>query len=112
LKPLLNETVAGVLVQHPNYWGILEDVSALSVDVHAAGAKLIVYGHPLAMTVLKSPRALGADIAVGEAQSLGLALSYGGPYLGYMATTNDLVRRLPGRIVGQTVDTDGKRALF
>jgi glycine dehydrogenase subunit 1 len=110
LKPLLNETVAGVLVQHPNYFGILEDVGALSVDVHAAGAKLIVYGHPLAMTVLKSPRALGADIAVGEAQSLGLALSYGGPYLGYMATTSDLVRRLPGRIVGQTVDTDGKRA--
>lgn len=110
LKPLLNEAVAGVLVQHPNYFGILEDVGAFSVDVHAAGAKLIVYGHPLAMTVLKSPRALGADIAVGEAQSLGLALSYGGPYLGYMATTNDLVRRLPGRIVGQTVDTDGKRA--
>lgn len=110
LKPLLNETIAGVMVQHPNYFGILEDVGSLSVDIHAAGAKLIVYGHPLAMTVLKSPRALGADIAVGEAQSLGLSLSYGGPYLGYMATTNDLVRRLPGRIVGQTVDTDGKRA--
>jgi glycine dehydrogenase subunit 1 len=110
LKPLLNETIAGVLVQHPNYWGVLEDVGSLSVDIHAAGAKLIVYGHPLTMTVLKSPRALGADIAVGEAQSLGLSLSYGGPYLGYMATTNDLVRRLPGRIVGQTVDTDGKRA--
>ena len=110
LKPFLNDSIAGVLVQHPNYWGILEDVGTLSVDVHAAGAKLIVYGHPLAMTVLKSPRALGADIAVGEAQSLGLALSYGGPYLGYMASTADLVRRLPGRIVGQTVDTEGKRA--
>lgn len=110
LKPLLNDTIAGVLVQHPNYWGILEDVGGMAADIHAAGAKLIVYGHPLAMTVLKSPRALGADIAVGEAQSLGLSLAYGGPYLGYMASTNDLIRRLPGRIVGQTVDTDGQRA--
>jgi len=60
--------------------------------------------------MLKSPRACGADIAVGEAQPLGLSMAYGGPYLGYMATTNELIRRLPGRIVGQTVDTQGRRA--
>ncbi len=110
LQAHLNDTVAALLIQQPNYLGCLENVADLAQIVHTAGAKLIVYAHPLALTMLKSPRACGADIAVGEAQPLGLSMAYGGPYLGYMATTTELIRRLPGRIVGQTVDTQGRRA--
>ena len=110
LKASLNDNTAALLIAQPNYLGCLEKVDELSHLVHDAGAKLIVYAHPLTLAYLKSPRAQGADIAVGEAQSLGLAMAYGGPYLGYMAATNELVRRLPGRIVGQTLDTQGRRA--
>jgi len=110
LKPYLNENTAALLVAQPNYLGCLEKIDELSKTVHEAGAKLIVYAHPLTLAYLKSPRALGADIAVGEAQSLGLSLAFGGPYLGYMAATSELVRKLPGRIVGQTLDTQGRRA--
>jgi len=110
LKALLNQNTAALLIANPNYLGCLEKVSELATEVHQVGAKLIVYSNPLTLAYLKSPRALGADIAVGEAQSLGLALAYGGPYLGYMATTSELIRRLPGRIVGETLDTQGRRA--
>lgn len=110
LKAVLDDKTAALMIAQPNYFGCLEKVDELAKLVHEAGAKLIVYAHPLTLAYLKSPRAQGADIAVGEAQSLGLALAYGGPYLGYMATTNELVRRLPGRIVGQTLDTEGKRS--
>jgi glycine dehydrogenase subunit 1 len=110
LKQHLNENTAALLVAQPNYLGCLEKIDELSKTVHEAGAKLIVYAHPLTLAYLKSPRALGADIAVGEAQSLGLSLAFGGPYLGYMAATSELVRKLPGRIVGQTLDTQGRRA--
>ncbi len=110
LKSKLNASVAGVFVQHPNYFGQLEAVDDLSSLIHQAGAKLIAVVNPLSLGLLKSPRAWGADIAVGEAQVLGIPLSYGGPYLGFMAASADLVRRLPGRIVGQTLDTQGRRA--
>jgi len=110
LKTLLTPETACLVIQQPNFFGILEDVETLAKLVHDAGGKVIVVANPMTLGVLKSPREQGADIACGEAQPLGMPMSFGGPYLGYMATTMDLVRRLPGRIVGQTVDLDGKRA--
>ncbi|HAO60419.1 MAG TPA: aminomethyl-transferring glycine dehydrogenase subunit GcvPA [Erysipelotrichaceae bacterium] len=110
LKSLLTNETACIVLQQPNYFGILEDVEGLAKLAHEAGAKVIVSANPMTLGVLKTPREQGADIAVGEAQPLGLPMSFGGPYLGYMATTTDMVRRLPGRIVGQTLDLDGKRA--
>lgn len=110
LNAKLTPQVAGVFVQHPNYWGHLESVDAISADAHRVGAKVIAIVNPMTLGVLKSPRALGADIAVGEAQPLGIPLSYGGPYLGFMAASAELVRRIPGRICGQTMDKNGQRA--
>lgn len=110
LKNNLSEDLACVVVQHPNYFGILEDTQAISDIVHTSKAKMIVSVNPISLALFKEPRAYGADIAVGEAQPLGLNIAFGGPYLGFMCTTNDMVRKLPGRIVGQTLDLDGKRA--
>ena len=110
LKDHLTEDLACVVIQHPNYFGILEDTQAISDVVHSTKAKMIVSVNPISLAVFKEPRAYGADIAVGEAQPLGLNIAFGGPYLGFMATTSDMVRKLPGRIVGQTLDLDGKRA--
>lgn len=110
LTGLLDETTACVYVQQPNFFGQLEDLPALAAQVHAAGARLIVGGNPAALGVLESPGACGADIAVGEGQPLGLPLSWGGPYLGFMAASQSLMRRLPGRIVGETRDSRGERA--
>lgn len=110
LKELLGEDSACVYVQQPNFYGLIEPCDALAEAVHAAGAKLILGVDPAALGVLKSPREWGADIAVGEGQPLGMPLSWGGPYLGFMATTAGLMRSLPGRIVGQTTDSQGERA--
>jgi glycine dehydrogenase subunit 1 len=110
LKDNLSEDLACVVVQHPNYFGILEDTQAISDVVHTTKAKMVVSVNPISLAIFKEPRAYGADIAVGEAQPLGLNIAFGGPYLGFMTTTNDMVRKLPGRIVGQTLDLDGKRA--
>lgn len=110
LKTKLNDQVAGVFIQNPNYFGLIEKLDELSVDCHQVGAKVIAIVHPTTLAYLKSPRAQGADIAVGEAQSLGIPLSFGGPYLGFMAASSELTRRIPGRIVGQTLDLEGKRA--
>ena len=110
LKDNLSDDLACVVVQHPNYFGILEDTQAISDVVHTSKAKMIVSVNPISLAVFKEPRAYGADIAVGEAQPLGLNIAFGGPYLGFMATTSEMVRKLPGRIVGQTLDLDGKRA--
>ena len=110
LKDNLSDDLACVVVQHPNYFGILEDTQAISDVVHSSKAKMIVSVNPISLAVFKEPRAYGADIAVGEAQPLGLNIAFGGPYLGFMATTSEMVRKLPGRIVGQTLDLDGKRA--
>lgn len=110
LKSKCAEHCAALFIQHPNYFGLLEDVMDISQVVHSSGAKLVQYTNPMTLGYLKSPRANGVDIAIGEAQPLGIPMSYGGPFLGFMAASADLVRRLPGRIVGQTVDENGKRA--
>ena len=107
LTSLIDEKVAGVYLEQPNYYGLLEEVEAISEIVHQHKIKLIVGAEPISLGILKSPRELGADIAVGELQPLGIELSFGGPYGGYMATTKELMRKLPGRIVGQTQDRHG-----
>ncbi len=109
LKAELNGSTAGVIVQSPNYFGVIEDVPAIAELVHAAGAKLVVSVNPVAAALLRTPGECGADVAVGDGQPLGMPLSFGGPYLGFMACRKDLVRRLPGRIVGQTSDSAGRR---
>ena len=110
LKEMLTPDVASVYVQQPNFYGQFEDADAIGEAVHAAGAMYIMGCNPIALGIMKTPKACGADIAVGEAQPLGMPLSYGGPYLGYMATTTKHMRKLPGRIVGETVDAKGERA--
>ncbi len=107
-RPEVGPDVACVVVQHPNRYGILEPVRELFGAAHDGGAVAIQVFDPLSLGVLAPPGELGADIAVAEGQSLGNHLAFGGPYLGVMATRMDLVRRLPGRIVGRTVDVDGR----
>ncbi|SDY81727.1 glycine dehydrogenase (decarboxylating) alpha subunit [Proteiniborus ethanoligenes] len=110
LKSLVDKNTAGVIVQSPNFFGIIEDVTEVEKIVHENKANFIMYVDPISLGILKTPRDLGADIVVGEGQSLGNRLNYGGPYLGFLAASSKLVRKLPGRIVGQSIDTDGKRA--
>ncbi len=110
LKEMLTADVASVYVQQPNFNGLFEDAEAIAEAVHANGSLYILGCNPIALGIMKTPREQGADIAVGEAQPLGMPLSYGGPYLGYMATTAKHMRKLPGRIVGETVDAEGERA--
>ena len=104
------KTSACLYIQSPNFFGQIEDVQQAAEAVHAVGAKLIMGCNPIALGLYKTPAELGADIAVGEGQPLGMPLSFGGPYLGFMATTKTMMRKLPGRIVGETTDVDGKRA--
>ncbi len=104
------DDVSGVFVQNPNYLGIVEDVEAASEAAHGVGALCVAVCDPVSLAVLEAPGTLGADVAVGEAQSLGMPLLFGGPYAGYMATKQEFVRQLPGRICGETVDTEGKLA--
>jgi glycine dehydrogenase subunit 1 len=100
---------ACVLLQHPNFFGCLEDVAAIAKIAHEAGALLVQSFDPISLGLLKRPGDLGADVAVAEGQSLGTPLLFGGPYLGIMACKERFVRRLPGRIAGQTVDRRGRR---
>ena len=100
---------ACVMVQHPNFFGCLEDVPALAKIAHDAGALLVQSFDPISLGLLKRPAELGADVAIAEGQSLGTPMLYGGPYLGIMACKEQFVRRLPGRIAGQTVDRRGRR---
>jgi glycine dehydrogenase subunit 1 len=109
LRAAAGDDTAAVVVQQPNFFGGLEDVAAAAEVAHAAGALLVVVADPLTLGVLEAPGRLGADIAVGEAQSFGGAMNFGGPGLGYMAVAQALMRRIPGRLVGQTVDAEGKR---
>jgi len=99
-----------VLVQYPNYLGCLDDVAAARAAADRAGALLLVAFDPVAAALLRAPGSYGADVAVGEGQPLGTPLSFGGPYLGLFACRTEHVRRLPGRLVGETVDADGRRA--
>ena len=100
---------ACVLVQSPNCYGFIEDVAAIVEVAHAAKAKVIMSANPISLGLLKTPGELGVDVAVAEGQPLGLPLSFGGPYLGIMCCTKAMMRKLPGRIVGQTQDANGKR---
>ncbi len=110
LKEMLTADVASFYLQQPNFYGQFEEAEAIGAMVHAAGAQYIMGCNPIALAITKTPAQCGADVAVGEAQPLGMPLSYGGPYLGYMAATTKMMRKLPGRIVGQTVDNKGERA--
>lgn len=111
LPQLLTEGgVAGIVVQQPNCYGIVEDFSGVADVCHAHKALFIINSIAADLALLKTPGEWGADIAVGEAQSLGLPMQWGGPYIGYMCTTEKHMRKMPGRIVGQTTDEDGRRA--
>ena len=108
LKAHIDKTTACVYIQHPNYYGNLEDAQAIGEVTHEAGAKYIMGVNPISLGVLKTPREYGADVAVGDGQPLGLSLAFGGPYLGFMAAVGSMTRKLPGRIVGQTTEHNGK----
>jgi glycine dehydrogenase subunit 1 len=105
----LDDQTAAVIFQNPNFFGAVDDHSDVVEKVHKFGALAIASVYPVSLGMLKTPQEMGFDIATGEGQSLGIPLSFGGPYLGFMAASSRLVRQLPGRIVGATVDSDGKR---
>ncbi|MBP2644955.1 MAG: glycine dehydrogenase (decarboxylating) subunit 1 [Firmicutes bacterium] len=106
---LIDETTAAIIVQSPNFLGNIENLKEIGRIAHAKGAFLIASVDPISLGVLEAPGVLGADIVVGEGQSLGLGLNFGGPYLGFFATTEKFMRKMPGRIVGQTTDNRGNR---
>jgi glycine dehydrogenase subunit 1 len=106
----LDDQTAAIIVQNPNFFGCIEDFSDLAEVAHEKGALLVVSCYPIALGILKTPGAMGADIVTGEGQSLGMPMSFGGPYLGYMASRKQYVRKMPGRIAGETVDREGRRA--
>lgn len=108
LDKMADVNTAAVILQSPNFFGAVEDIAAAARIAHKNGAKLIVSCNPVSLALLESPGALGADIAVGEGQSLGSPLSFGGPYIGFFAVKKELMRRMPGRIVGKTTDKNGK----
>ena len=110
LNAKLNQDVASVIVQTPNFFGVVEDFSEIEKNVHRNGALLIVVGNLLSFAKFKSPGEWNADIACGDAQVFGNKLNFGGPYLGYIAVKKTLMRKLPGRIVGMTVDKDDKKS--
>ena len=106
----LPDDVSGVFVQNPNYFGLVEDIRAASEAAHGVGALCVAVCDPISLAVLEAPGNLGADVAVGETQPMGMPLLFGGPYAGYMATRGEYVRQLPGRICGETVDREGRLA--
>lgn len=110
LESMLDDSVACVYIQQPNFYGMLEDGEKAGEIAHGKGAKYIMGVNPIAASILKTPAECQADIAVGEGQPLGMPLSFGGPYLGFMAATQAMTRKLPGRIVGETKDASGNRA--
>ena len=105
----LDEDVSAVIVQQPNFFGVVEDLEPIAAAAHAVGALLICACDPLPLALLRSPGECGADIAVGEGQSLGNRLDFGGPSFGFFAASQALMRRVPGRIAGQAHDVDGRR---
>ena len=111
LLAAIDDETAAVVLQHPNFLGILETNAAdIAERVHQHKGLLIMVVDPISLGLLLPPGKLGADLVVGEGQSLGMPLSFGGPYLGFLAATKKLMRRVPGRLVGQTVDAEGVRA--
>ncbi len=109
LISLVDEETSLVVVQYPDFFGRIFDLSRLADEVHGKGAMLAVVANPTALGLLKTPGEFGADIVIGEGQPLGIPLSYGGPYLGFFATKKDYVRKIAGRLVGETVDAKGNR---
>jgi glycine dehydrogenase subunit 1 len=109
IKSLLDETVSALVMQTPNYFGIAQDSTELFALAKSKGITNIAVFYPAALGVMKTPGEMGADIAVGDGQSLGMPLSFGGPYLGIMAVTKAYVRKMPGRLIGETVDKNGSR---
>jgi glycine dehydrogenase subunit 1 len=110
LIPLIDDQTALVIVQYPDFFGRIYDYTKLAEAVHAAGTLLAVSVNPIALGLLTPPGDYGADIVTGEGQPLGIPLSYGGPYLGLFGTRKEYVRKMAGRLVGETVDTRGQRA--
>lgn len=109
LQGLIDEQTAAVMVQYPNFFGQIEDIKKIGELAHEAKGLFIVSANPLALGILTPPGKLGADITVGDVQPFGIPESFGGPHCGYFATTSKLMRKVPGRLVGQTVDQDGRR---
>ncbi len=109
LKGMADAGTASVYIQQPNFYGQFEDAEAIGEIAHAAGAMYVMGVNPISLGIVKTPRDCGADVAVGEGQPLGMPIGFGGPYLGFMATTTKHMRKLPGRIVGETVDSKGAR---
>jgi glycine dehydrogenase subunit 1 len=109
LEEAVTGSTAAVVLQQPNFYGILEDARAISELSHRGGALLIACVDPVSLGLLQAPGEYGADLAVGDGQPLGIPLSFGGPYVGFIACTEALMRRMPGRLVGATVDSDGRR---
>jgi glycine dehydrogenase subunit 1 len=105
----LDEHTAAVILQNPNFFGVVDNHRDIADMCHAVGALMIESVYPVSLGLLATPRQMGADIATGEGQSLGIPLSFGGPYLGFMATLNRHVRKMPGRIAGGTFDSQGRR---
>lgn len=106
---LLDDKIGAVLLQNPNFFGCLDDLTGLIEQVHRVGAVAVLSAYPISLGVVKTPGEMDADIVTGDGQSLGLPLSFGGPYLGFMATKKKYVRNMPGRIVGATKDGQGRR---
>lgn len=109
LDDLIDEGTACVYLEQPSYYGLIEDAEPVSRLAKAKGAKFVMGVNPISLALLKTPAECGADIAVGEGQPLGLPMGFGGPYIGFMCCTSQEMRRLPGRIVGETTDRDGKK---
>jgi glycine dehydrogenase subunit 1 len=109
LKELMTEEIAAVIVQYPNFLGRIEPLKEIEQIAHEKKGMFVVSSNPLALGVLTPPGKLGADIVVGDAQPFGIPTSFGGPHCGFFAVTNKLMRKIPGRLVGQTVDEDGRR---
>ncbi len=108
MQEALDEETAAVLIQQPNFFGQLEEIEEIARCAHAKGALLILSVDPISLGILKTPGEYGADIAVGEGQALGNAISFGGPYVGFFATRRALIRQMPGRLVGRTTDAQGR----
>ena len=109
LKGLIDDQTAGVIVQYPNFFGQIENLQVMADIAHEAKGLFIVSSNPLALGILTPPGKLGADITVGDAQVFGIAEAFGGPHCGFFAVTKKLMRKVPGRLVGETVDQDGRR---
>lgn len=105
----LDDKTAAVILQNPNFFGAVDDHTDIAEKCHKKGALVIESVYPVSLGILKTPREMGADIVTGEGQSFGIPLFFGGPYLGFMATKKEFVRKMPGRIVGATVDAEGRR---